>query len=128
MKTDWDIIQDFYDIINVSEVNSAISGKIYSGQKPLNREDQDININVTTNKEGFIQKPVVNINAYALNVNNRPDYETLNSIGKTLINRLFEYRENQGNIDFEIVDQAIMPDPEQPQMSFFNIRMNVFTL
>lgn len=128
MKTSWEIIQQIYGIINVPAVNDAISGHIYAGQKPLNSEGQDISIAVTTNPEGFVQKPVANVNIYSPNINNRPDYLTLNNIGKTVMETLFQHRDNQGDLTFEVVDQDIMRDPDQPQMSFFNIRMNIQVL
>lgn len=63
--TSSEIEQDIYDLLNNSNLESAISGKIYkSGMRPFNSELEDIVVTFISGLSNQIQTGIVNVNSY----------------------------------------------------------------
>jgi hypothetical protein len=63
--TSSEIEQDIYDLLKDSNLESAISGKIYkSGMRPFNSELEDIVVTFISGLSNQIQIGIVNVNTY----------------------------------------------------------------
>lgn len=64
MKTEDDIKQDVYNLIKGSDLEAFITGELCREDRPLCSENEDITINVPTNKNGQIQEAYAYVNIY----------------------------------------------------------------
>lgn len=76
MKTDNEIKDDIYRIIQGSSLPTDISGVVTRHRRPINSEYEDIVISVVSNINGQIQEAIVNVNIYVPSIlNEYNEYE-----------------------------------------------------
>lgn len=68
MKSDIEIKDDIYKIIQGSSLKKAVTGKLSKTQRPASSDKEDIVISVLDNGSGQKQEAFVNVNIYV------PDY------------------------------------------------------
>lgn len=64
MKSDIDIKDDIYKIINHSPLEQAVTGALKKTKRPHNSKSEDIVISVLSNKTAQQQEAFVNVNIY----------------------------------------------------------------
>ncbi len=79
MKTDIDIKDDMYGIINGSALSKAVSGKLSKTLRPAGSHKEDIVISVLANNNAQLQEAFVNVNIYVKD-NTRDGQSEENSI------------------------------------------------
>ena len=92
MKSDIDIKDDIYMLINGSELHKAVNGKLSKTIRPNNSESEDIVISVLSNQNSQIQEAFVNVNIYVADVtrDDQPEEDTIRlrklcDLAKTLL-------------------------------------------
>lgn len=130
MKTPLNIISDFFDILNITELTSIITGGIYKIDKPKDSELQDIVINnlFMTGKENEVQNGDFNINIYAKNIQGVTDTNTLQIISDKVLEILENYNQKVTSLNFEVIDFNILKDMQQNSMSYLNIKLKIHKL
>lgn len=132
MVTDIDILEKFYQLINVTSVTNLIDGEIWTVVKPVARQFEDVVINALTNSESNnnrLNVGVVNINVFVKEKQDRrPDAIKLKSFISaihTALNIEVESGKGQyGQLNYKIESQKTFRDNEDPLMYFANIRLN----
>ncbi|HRQ17704.1 MAG TPA: hypothetical protein PL085_11550 [Agriterribacter sp.] len=89
MKSGIDIVDDMYTLLNVTEVTSVITGKVYKGTRPDSSDKEDICINALAVTGRQMQTGIINVNIHAQNLklmiggmadNTKPNNKRLNQI------------------------------------------------
>ena len=60
-----------YELVMQSPLSSMIEGKVYKGNRPMNSDSEDIDINVLTNDAAQTQEATLNINLFVKDENGR---------------------------------------------------------
>ena len=127
MRTDSDVINYIYSIINVSGVTSIIDGIIYKGIKKINSELQDIVILSLPVNNNDTQSATVIINAFCVDFieTGTQNRAKLTSIANAIITALESYVKTAGvYFQYDIISQNIIKSEEQENMSYVSIRLN----
>ena len=129
MQSVFDILDILYTTINVSSVTDLIDGEVQRWKPGLNSKLQDVVIRVLTNSdsEEDIQPSIVIINIYCKKfANGLYDETKLKEINDAVITVLKAYTKTSGTyFSFVIVDQTIFDDPDELDMSYLSIRLNI---
>lgn len=64
MKNTLDAIDILYDLIDVDELKSLITGNVYNGDRPADSKFEDVTINAITLGDGNIQRGTLNVNCH----------------------------------------------------------------
>ena len=128
MKSSFDILNALYKLLNVSDVTSDITGKIYKGVVPKTSQLEDIEINVLTNPNGYLQDGYANVNLYCIeDASGRVNTKRLSEI-TNIVTPLVDDVEKEG-FYFQIDNQGgIFKDQDRDKMYFFNLKLNYQTL
>lgn len=128
MKTTFDVGNILYSILDNSVIKENISGNIYRNKKPLNSEKQDIVIVPLTNINGDIQNGAVFINIFCKNFEKGIiDIVGLEWITDAIISILEDYNQNSdAYFDFSVINQIIINDNVQKNMSYSSIKLNCY--
>ena len=130
MVTEDVILTEIYKLLNVTSVTTAIDGKIYKGEKPVNRQLQDIVIGLLTNTKGTldkIQTGIININIFCKeSVYHLRNNTKLNEITASVINALLLFEGQNDIAAFHIVldSQKVFRDNDDLEMFYNNIRLD----
>lgn len=68
MKSDIEIKDILFGIINGSKLHNAVSGKLYKNKRPTNSDKEDIIISVLDGLNGQIQNSIINVNIYVQDI------------------------------------------------------------
>ncbi len=127
MLTDWNVVDNLYTILNTTEINSAIDGRIYKYVRPLTSDKTDIVINTLPIQEPEPQRCLANINIYKKLIESTG---TLNSIDLDKIARLIidelENIETNNLFQIDIVSVNTMIDLDRKDTSLKNIRIELY--
>jgi len=129
MKTTFDINDVLFPVINTTEVQAEIDGRVYRNKKPLNSELQDIVIIPLSNYNGdeIVNDATFMINCYCKNFNNgTPDITKLRAIADAVIAEIEEYNNISNYYIFDITNQILIQDVDQLSMSYVNLRISCF--
>jgi len=129
MKTTFDINDILFPVINTTEVQAEIDGRVYRNKKPLNSELQDIVIIPLSNYNGdeIVNDATFMINCYCKNFNNgTPDITKLRAIADAVIAEIEEYNNISNYYIFDITNQILIQDVDQLSMSYVNLRISCF--
>jgi len=130
MITDNDILSRFFKLINVSSVLDEIDGQVWIGEKPIDREFEDIVINMLTSKQEFnseLMIGIININCFSrMNVQNMRDSARLIALTGFVISALnFAFGEgSDGPLSYRIESQKTFRDNDNPRMYYSNLKLN----
>lgn len=124
MKTNIDIKNKVFEILNVSEITDYINGTLYNGKRPVKNDvNEDIVLTKLPVDSEFVQTATINVNCYAKDImEGVPNEERLNDIFKQVLNRLQNYTTTI-YFDVDIASQDIM-DSDFENWSFLNVRLN----
>ena len=128
MKSSFDILTALYKILNVTDLTSVITGKIYKGVVPGESQLEDIEINVLTNPNEYLQNGYVNLNIYMIEdsrgrTNTKRFSEIIN-----IVTPLVDDVEGSG-IHFQMENQSgVLKDQDRDKMYFINLKINYQTL
>lgn len=107
MKSDIEIKDILFGIINGSELQKAVSGKLYKDKRPTNSGKEDIIISVFDGLNGQIQNAIINVNIYVQDVVRGNDMienaPRIRLLSKHAIELLEDYAE--GDYQFSIEKQ-----------------------
>ncbi len=111
IRTDIDIKDDVFYILQGSELLGEVSGSVYKDQRPLNSQDEDIIISLLARDAGYqIQQAEVNVNIYVPDISRGLD-KIENTIRLRLLSTkaaaLFEYI-HRGNMIISLASQEIV--------------------
>jgi hypothetical protein len=133
MITDLEIISKFYQILNIPAITGVITGEIWNLKKPVNRQEEDIVINLLTNNVTsnlHLLTGVANINTFIkANDDHTPNGIRIKEINDLIIAAL-NIDNNEGSVGlltYRLESQKTFRDNDDPTMYFSNLRLK-FTL
>lgn len=119
----YEIERRFYTLINVTSITSLIDGEIFQGEKPIDREKQDITVNVLVNTNSRrVKNGIININAYCkASQNGMKNSLKMKQIVEAITNLLDN--EKGQNMYFFVENQNDFRDSVNSKMYYSNIRV-----
>ena len=128
MKSNFDILNALYKILNVPEITSEINGRIYKANVPKTSQNEDIEINVLTNPNRYVQNGYANINLYCVeDSSGRANTKRLADISNKIVPLLKDTKKD--GFYFQIENQGgVFKDQERDHIYFFNLKINYQTL
>ena len=128
MKSTFEILDVLYLILNESKIPGLISGIIYKGSVDSKSQKEDIEINVLTNPNGYLQAGIANINFYCLDSTiNLPNTKRMKEIIMELIKLLDN--KSRDNFFFQVENQTgPFKDQDRDKMHYANIRLTYQTI
>lgn len=122
--------QWIYDLLNINEVKSNISGKIYKNKRPTESKLEDIVINSILMDNGFLQDGTFNVNCYvpflSVTINNisqsMPNEKKLSEIFQIVNPLLDDVFKDDFNLTIERHETI---DVETEKASYINFRINL---
>lgn len=128
MKTGIEVILDVRSLISISDVTSAITGKIYEVRRPTNSKLIDIVIGVQGVDNNWMQQALLNVNINVPNLasdSTMPDLRNLNNISKLLVPLL----DGQNKSDFYTkVDAPAIIYQDTDGTFYANIKVKYFSV
>jgi len=122
MKDSFDITEDVISLINIPEVTTFITGKIYADSRPNISNKQDIVVRVLAGTNEWMQNAVVVINGdgFVLHDSDKPDMIKMRDLGKTLTKLLEgQYR----NEFFTEIENPAQVRTDRDGSKYLNIRV-----
>lgn len=127
MKLSGDILSALYKVLNVEGVTSFISGRIYKVQVPLRSQLEDIEINILTNKNAYLQSGYANVNVFCKEDHNgRADTKRLNELAKIVMPLIDDVQFE--DYHFQIESDTTLKDQKRDGMYYVNFKINFQTL
>lgn len=131
MKTEMDMMQDVFSIINVVDVSNLINGVIIKYERPKSSTKKDVVVKPLAISQDALQLGIVNINVHVPNLENikfngipddkQPSLEVIQSICKA-IEPLVDGTEHY---DFNVnIDRPATMEQEPDGSWFANIRVS----
>lgn len=122
--------QWIYDLLNINEVKSNISGKIYKNKRPTESKLEDIVINSILMDNSFLQDGTFNVNCYvpflSVTINNisqsMPNEKRLSEIFQIVNPLLDDVFKDDFNLTIERHETI---DVETEKASYINFRINL---
>lgn len=122
--------QWIYDLLNINEVKSNISGKIYKNKRPTESKLEDIVINSILMDNEFLQDGTFNVNCYvpflSVTINNisqsMPNEKRLSEIFQIVNPLLDDVFKDDFNLTIERHETI---DVETEKASYINFRINL---
>lgn len=102
MKSDIDIKDDVYKIINHSPLEQAVTGVLKKTKRPHNSKSEDIVISVLSNKTAQQQEAFVNVNIYVKDDDVDGQYEECSPRLRQLCQLAFDLFMNVRGYDFRL--------------------------
>lgn len=128
MKSSLDVIENTYQLINVTSVTSIISGKVYATGRPSGSQLEDIEINTLSNIPDHLQQGFLNVNIYAKEIEaGRPNLAKFKQVIDVLIPILEDARTDDFFIQIDD-DKGIFKDNEQDNTYFYNLKLTYQTI
>jgi len=128
MKTTFDILDKLYKIVNVTAVKATLDGRVYRTNKPLDSMKRNITVGALPIAGGTdidLQGCTVIINCFAKDIApGIPDDANLDAMTAAVITAIEGYTPVSSYLHLEINSQTVMPDIDQPGMSYSSIRVN----
>lgn len=133
MKTGIGMLQDGFSLINVSNILTSITGRIYLGERPQNSTLQDIVLNTLALTNEQLQQGVFNVNVHCPNLsvtigdktdNTLPDTAKLLEVGKKIISILNDYIGFDFRLSVATPGNMIRDDKDGSW--YLNIRVNYY--
>lgn len=132
MKTAFDVVDLIIPIINVSGVTGTIDGDIYRSKMPRDSKDMNIVVIALPVRGGHpddddLASGTVMINIHCKNheKNGVPNTTAFRATVAAIITALEAYADTETYFTFSVIGVSDpMGYPEQPDMSFVNIRLN----
>lgn len=122
--------QWIYDLLNINEVKSNISGKIYKNKRPTESKLEDIVINSILMDNSFLQDGTFNVNCYvpflSVTINNisqsMPNEKRLSEIFQIVNPLLDDVFKDDFNLTIERHETI---DVETEKASYIDFRINL---
>jgi hypothetical protein len=134
MKTTLDAVDIVWKFLDASSLKTAITGKIYKNQRPLDSEAEDVVINSLPINNGQVQEGVMNVNIFVPNkpqqISERQDntiadharLKELATLATGLLKDIFLVATDCG---FDVQQQSVIEDGET---HFVNIRIDFYSI
>lgn len=129
-KSQFDILDMFYPILNVSHITDTIDGRIYRLRKPPDSQVRDIvllNLPISGNEKGDLQRGTFIINCFAKSdlATGTPDEASLEATASA-VNDVIESYNNSSSSFFtlENIGGVMIPDESDDTMYYYSIRVN----
>ena len=111
MKTNIEIKDKVFDILNVSDITDSINGTLYNGKRPAGNDvDEDITIVALSVDSEFVQSATITVNFYAKDtMEGVPNYGRFKEIFPKIYDRLVNYSSTEYlkiNIDSQLIEEA----------------------
>ena len=128
MKSSFDILSVLYQILNVSEVNDNLSGKIYVDDIPDTDQKENISIKTLNNPNRYLQNGFINLNIHVKEISSgRANLAKFKQIINAVI-PLVKDVIHQG-YSFQIDDdKGVFKDQDKDSMYFYNLKLKFQTL
>lgn len=130
MKSGPEVASDTYQLLNVADFTSLITGGVYLVKRPQNSQLQDVVINALSLTNDQLQKGTINVNVYAPNLQlkikgktdtTQPDMQTLAALGKIVLGKIGDIYGGEYRL---WVSQPGLIYPDDDGSYFMNIRAN----
>lgn len=128
MKSNFDILNTLFKVLNVTNITNQISGKICKIKPYKNSQNEDIIINVLTNPNGYIQNGFANINIYVPDdengINTKRLKELIDIVTPLIDNVIYD------DFRFQIYSQLgpfVDSEFKRDNLHFINIKLNYQT-
>lgn len=123
MKLGNEILTNAYKLLKVSALTNVISGNVYKGNVNPKSNKEDVEINLLTNSNKYVQNGYVNVNVYVPNIQNRTNIKRIDLITEIIVS-LIDNKKTENNA-FQIENQSgYIQDETRDMMSFVNLKIN----
>jgi len=126
MKTEYDVLDLLFPVVNVAAVRATIDGAVYRGNRPVNSTTRDITLKVLTMTGGHdidLQRCTVMINAFAPDLQaGRQDDKNLGAMTTAIITVLESYASATKYFDVEISGHNTFEDIDQTGIHYSSLR------
>lgn len=128
MKSSETILTAFHNFLVSTGVQDVITGEIHKGKFVPNNQAENIEINVLTNFNGYVQRGTINLNLYVVkNADNTFNQARIEEITSQLSTLLADG--NTNDYRFQIEQQSgMIDDPTLDKMVLKNIKFNFQTI
>ena len=126
MKTVFEIVTIFYEILNVDQVNDLLTGEVWRNKKGENDQGKCVAIVplVHMNPKDIVKQGVMNVNIHAPALsNNQVDENSLDEILKAVVEQLQAFTATDYTI-LEVGDHGLVTD--EREQTYVNLRVNYF--
>ena len=132
MKTQFDILDIVYPLINITAIKTTIDGRVYRHKKPRDSQLRNIvliTLPISGDNDGDLQNGTVAINSFAKNDNKTgiPDETHLKATVKAIITAIEAYNISASYFRMRIISENIFPDDLDDTMSYDSIRVLYWT-
>ncbi|AOR28726.1 hypothetical protein FORMB_16870 [Formosa sp. Hel1_33_131] len=128
MKSSFDILSALYQILNVSEVNDNLSGKIYIGDIPDTDQKEDISIKTLSNPNRYLQNGFINLNIHVKEISSgRANLAKF----KQIINAVIPLVKDVKHLGYSFQiddDKGVFKDQDRDSIYFYNLKLKFQTL
>lgn len=132
MQSRFNILSALYRLVNVPDVKTAISGKVYIGPPPFTGQKEDISLNLITNPNRYLQKGFGNVNVHIPKLaTGRDDLKRFQELTDILFPLLEDTRitTEKGSFYFQIDDdKGVFNDEDRDGISYYNFRIEFQTI
>lgn len=124
-----EISDTVFSILNVTELKSLISGRIYNGKLPFSEDYESGNIEILTNlpeQQGTdINTGIININIYTPDESSgMADKETLKPIMNKVVELIEAWQQANTYITFSMQGASLLQDSDMKGVSYINLRVS----
>ena len=127
MKTDFDVLDRLFPILNVAAVTETLGGgKVYRRKRPATSTARDIVlVALSLSGDDNVQRGTFFVNCFAPNLaNGQPDETTLRATVAAVVAALSGYSASSEYFTIELISQSVFPDENSDQWSYASVRMN----
>ena len=124
MISSFDILSALYQILNISEVNDKLSGKIYIGDIPDADQKDNISIKTLSNPNRYLQNGFINLNIHVKEISSgRSNLAKFKQIINAVIPLVEDVKHQQHLFQIDD-DKGVFKDREKDSMYFYNLKLN----
>lgn len=121
-----DITDYFFGILNVPELTTELSGKIYKEARNLNNEDENVIIitnSLNSGRDTAVQKGITNINLeIPTTANGQPKLNRFRILTDIIRKLIIEYNRKNGYY-YELIYEALIRDNRQNESYYYNFKI-----
>ena len=132
MKTQFDILDKLYPVINVTAIKNTIDGRVYRHKKPRDSQLRNIvlaTLPISGDNNTDLQNGTVMINSFAKNdpKTGIPDEAHLKATVAAIITVIEAYNASAGYFRMRVISENIFPDDLDDTMAYDSIRVLYWT-
>ncbi len=128
MKSNIEILEALYQIVNITKVTDLIDGTVYVGNVPNGKETQNISLTLLNNSSEYLQVGFCNVAIHIRETTSgRANLSKFKELSSILLNILADA--SFGDYWFQVEeDKGIVKDPQRDSMYIYNLKLKFQTL